>query len=61
MKKCKLLDIEMPLHKVCPASMKYTKRFVCFKNCGFSSMRENIDIKKKIFDKKVIQATLFEY
>ena len=50
---CKLLDIEMPIHKICPASKNSDERFVCYKDCGFSSLRcpdkhIKIKIKKKI-------------
>lgn len=49
MKKCKLLDVEMPLNMICPSD----KRFVCYKDCGFSPLRDvnkkiNIKIKKEI-------------
>ncbi len=45
MNRCKLLDIEMPLNMICPASKNYDERFVCYKDCGFSPLR---DINKKI-------------
>ena len=50
---CKLLNIEMPIHKICPASKKSGERFICYKDCGFSPLRDpdkrmKINIKKKI-------------
>ena len=53
MSKCKLLDIEMPIHKICPASKNSDERFVCYKDCGFSPLRDpdkhiRIKIKKKL-------------
>ncbi len=49
MNKCKLLNIEMPLKKICPASKNYKERFVCYEDCGFSPLRDkNRKIKIKI-------------
>ncbi len=58
MNRCKLLDIEIPLEKICPASKNFKKRFVCHKDCGFSSLRD-INKKIKINIKKNIQTTLY--
>ena len=47
--KCKLLDIDIPLGMICPASKDYEERFVCYKDCGFSPLRDpNKNIKIKI-------------
>ncbi len=51
---CKLIDIEMPLNKVCPASHK---KFVCYKQCGFSPLRDNSIIPEK--KKTILQTKLF--
>ena len=60
MNKCKLLDIEMPLHKICPASKSSDERFVCYKDCGFSSLRDlNRHVKVKI--KKKVQTKIGSY
>ena len=53
MNRCKLLDIEMPIHKICPASKISDERFVCYKDCGFSPLRDpdkhiKIKVKQKI-------------
>ena len=50
---CKLLDIEMPIYKICPASKNSDERFICYEDCGFSPLRHagkhvKIKIKKKI-------------
>ena len=52
---CKLLDIEMNIGEICPASKNFKKKkFICYKNCGFSTLRD----KNK---KRVIQAKLDKY
>ncbi len=57
MKKCKLLDVEMPLNMICPVSKSSGKRFVCYKDCGFSPLRD-VNKKINIKIKKEIQTTL---
>lgn len=54
MNRCKLLDIEMPLNLICPVSKNYDERFVCYKDCGFSPLRD-INKKIKIKTKRKIQ------
>lgn len=56
MAKCKLLDIEMNMGKICPISknLKKKEKFLCYKNCGFSPLRD----KNK---KRMIQAKLSKY
>ena len=38
--KCKLLDIEMPIDFICPASRNFGERFLCYNDCGFSPIRK---------------------
>lgn len=45
----------MPLNMICPASKNYDERFVCYKDCGFSPLR---DINKKIKIKRKIQTKI---
>jgi hypothetical protein len=47
---CKLLEIEIEIGMMCPSSKNYKKRFCCYKNCGFSPLRD----KSK---KRIIQTT----
>ena len=51
--KCILLDIEMPLDRICPASKNFGDRFVCYRDCGFSPIR-----KEKAKTKRFVQINL---
>ena len=50
---CKLLNIEIDISRTCPASKNFRKSFLCYKDCGFSPLRD----KNK---KRIVQAKLYE-
>lgn len=54
MANCKLLDIEMDTNRLCPVSKQFKNKFLCYIDCGFSSLRD----KNK---KRMIQARLDIY
>lgn len=49
---CKLLNIEIDMNRICPASKNFKKSFLCYKDCGFSPLRD----KNK---KRIVQAKLY--
>ena len=56
--KCKLLDIEINTSKICPASKNLKKKFRCYKDCGFSPLR---DKNKKIIVQTRLSSELEVY
>ena len=51
MSKCKLLNKEMDLNNLCPVSINYKWKFLCYKDCGFSPLRDKY--KKRIIQSKL--------
>ena len=50
MSQCKLLNTEMDINKICPVSNQFKKKFLCYKDCGFSPLRDK-NIKRVVQQK----------
>jgi hypothetical protein len=59
---CKLLNIEIDVRRICPASKNFRKRFLCYKDCGFSPLRyknRKITVQAKLDNIYTVQSKLY--